>query len=83
MGKNWKNFELRDRKGLDHTLKRLLVEIMDIKDSFGEDSEGSEGDSTEYFSHLREFHIMNNAGRNMNTKGAFGKTSCGNKHVIG
>ena len=66
-------------------MKRLLVEIIDIKSNFDKGSKGRDGDSKEHFKHLREFlYCEQTVGRNMNLKGVFGKTSDGNKeHVTG
>ena len=66
-------------------MKRLLVEIIDIKSNFDKGSKGRDGDSEEHFKHLREFlYCEHTVGRNMNMKGVFGKTSDGNEeHVIG
>lgn len=64
-------------------MKRLLVEIMDIKSNFDIGSEGRDRDSKEHFKHLREFlYCKQTVGRNMNMKGVFGKLSDGNNILL-
>ena len=84
-GRDWKNFEVHDRKSLQ-CVEEKVVRNMDIKGSSDKGSDGSEEHSRESFYHLGEYLYCHeqNIGRNRNIKGASGEVSEGNEeHIIG